>query len=292
VLIGAVFASHTLLGFPIVQRLGLIRTEAVTVAICATIFVDVAALLVVAVCIPIQTTGFSPSAFLLQVLELAIYVPVVLVGLSHAAHFLIARLHASKEGQLLVLLLVVAVAAIGAEAIHLEGIIGAFLAGLAVNRSVQHSPAKEELEFLGNALFIPMFFVTIGFLIDVRVFLDSIVSNLGLVCGVVATPILAKWAAAVATQKAFGYSRDEGLVMWVLTVPHVAATLAVALTAYDAKDASGQRLIDEPILNSLLVLVVVSAVLGPILTELFGKRLVVEKEKVIIPTGELAEVKG
>lgn len=273
VLVGAVFASHTLLGFPIVQRLGLTRTEAVTVAVCATIFIDVAALLVVAVCIPIQTTGFSATAFLLQLLELAIYVPVVLFGLSRVAHFLIGRFHASKEGQFLIMLLVVVVAAVGAEAIHLEGIIGAFLAGLAVNRAVQHSPAKEELEFLGNALFIPAFFVTIGFLIDVRVFVGTIANNLGLVCGIVAAPILSKWLAAFTMQKACGYTRDDGRVMWALTLPHVAATLAVALTAYEAKDAAGERLIDEPILNSLFVLVVVTSVLGPILTEVFGKRM-------------------
>src|SRR5262245_4374256 len=98
-LIGSVFASHTLLGYPIVQRLGLVRNEAVTVTIGATIFTDVAALLVVAVCIPIHTAGFSPAAFLLQVVELAIYVPVVLIGLSALAHFLMVRLQANKDGQ-------------------------------------------------------------------------------------------------------------------------------------------------------------------------------------------------
>ena len=123
-LIGSVFASHTLLGYPIVQRLGLVRNEAVTVTIGATIFTDIAALLVVAVCIPIYTTGFSPASFAIQILELAIYIPVVLIVLSQAAHFLMRRFHASKEGQMLVMLLIVVVAAIAAEEIHLEGIIG------------------------------------------------------------------------------------------------------------------------------------------------------------------------
>lgn len=277
-LIGSVFASHTLLGYPIVQRLGLVRNEAVTVTIGATIFTDVAALLVVAVCIPIHTAGFSTSAFLVQLLELAIYIPVVLIGLGQAARYLLARLQAKKDGQLLAMLLIVVIAAIGAEAIHLEGIIGAFLAGLAVNRAVENSSAKVELEFLGNTLFIPAFFVTIGFLIDVRVFGATLASNLALVCAIVATPIIAKWIAAVATQKCLAYSRDEGHIMWALALPQVAATLAVALTAYQAKDAAGNSLIDEPILNSVLVLVVVSSVLGPVLTEVFGKRMAA-KEK-------------
>jgi Kef-type K+ transport system membrane component KefB len=272
-LIGSVFASHTLLGYPIVQRLGLVRNEAVTVTIGATIFTDVAALLVFAVCLPIHTAGFSFKDFSIQVVELAIYIPVVLIGLSRAAHFLMARAGASKEGQLLVMLLIVVVAAIGAEAIHLEGIIGAFLAGLAANRAIERSEGKETLELLGNALFIPAFFVTIGFLIDVRVFADTIVNNLGLVCGIVLTPVVAKLIAGVVTRKCLGYSRDEGLIMWALALPQVAATLAVALTAYGAQDAAGNRLIDEAVLNSVLVLVVVTSVLGPILTEVFGKRL-------------------
>lgn len=272
-LIGSMFASHTLLGYPIVQRLGLVRNEAVTVTIGATIFTDVAALLVVAICIPIYAAGFSTSGFLLQLLQLAIYVPVVLIGFSTVGHFIRTRWTLSKEGQLLLILLTVVVAAIGAEAIHLEGIIGAFLAGLAVNRAVQHSEGKEVLEFLGNTLFIPAFFVTIGFLIDIRVFVDTIVSHLGLVCCFVATPILAKWIAGVGIQRVFGYTREEGLMMWALALPQVAATLAVALTAYETKDAAGVRLIDIPIINSVLVLMVVTSVLGPILTGVFGKRM-------------------
>jgi Na+:H+ antiporter len=289
-LIGSVFASHTLLGYPIVQRLGLVRNEAVTVTIGATIFTDIAALLVVAVCIPIHAAGFSPPAFLLQVLELAIYVPVVLLVLSRAAHFLMARLHASKDGQLLVMLLIVVVAAIGAEAIHLEGIIGAFLAGLAVNRAIQESEGKEVLEFLGNTLFIPAFFVTIGFLIDLSVFVDTIANHPGLTIGIVATPIVAKWIAGVVTQKALGYTRDEGLIMWALALPQVAATLAVALTAYQAKDPAGTPLIDESILNGVLVLVVVTSILGPIFTEVFGKRLVGASAEVIVSADDHAHV--
>ena len=168
--------------------------------------------------------------FTLQLVQLGIYIPALIFGLSRVADFLMKRLKHSKEGQFLAMLLMVVVAAIGAEAIHLEGIIGAFLAGLAVNRAVQDCPAKHDLEFLGNALFIPAFFVTIGFLIDVPKFLDTIVSHFGLVLGIVAAPILAKLIAGVVTQKSLGYTRDEGLMMWSLSLPQVAATLAVALT--------------------------------------------------------------
>ena len=178
-LIGSLLASHTLLGYPIVQRLGLAHDEAVTVTVGATIFTDIASLMVLAVCVPIHVAGFSARAFLLQLAQLAVYVPLVVFGLGALTRWLMPCVK-NKEGQFLVMLLVVAIAAIGAEAIHLEGIIGAFLAGLALNRAVQGSPAKQELEFLGNTLFIPMFFITVGFLIDVRVFATTLASHLGL----------------------------------------------------------------------------------------------------------------
>jgi Kef-type K+ transport system membrane component KefB len=285
-LIGSLLASHTLLGFPIVQELGIVRNEAVTVAIGATVFTDVASLLVLAICIPIHTTGFSTTTFVLQLLQLAIYVPVVLFGLGAAARLLMTRFEKSKEGQFLVVLLSVTVAAIGAEAIHLEGIIGAFLAGLALNRAVKHTQAKEELEFLGNSLFVPMFFVVVGFLINVRVFFETLVSHAALVSSIVLGLIVSKWIAAVASQKLLGYSRDEGLMMWSLSLPQVAATLAAALTAYEAKAADGIRLIDEPVLNSVIVLMVVTSLLGPILTEVFGKRLINASEVQVRPAGK------
>ena len=143
-MIGSVFASHTLLGYPIVQRLGLGANEAVTVTIGATNSTDMRRSSSQSASRSIRRA--SATSFLIQVLELAVYVPLVLLGLSRATRFLMSRVQGSKEGQLLVMLLIVVIAAIGAEAIHLEGIIGAFLAGLAVNRAIQHTQAKEVIE--------------------------------------------------------------------------------------------------------------------------------------------------
>ena len=290
-LIGSLLASHTLLGYPIVQRLGLVRNEAVTVTIGATIFTDIASLMVLAICIPIHMSGFSPAAFILQLVQLAVYVPLVLFGLSAVVRLLMERMKDSKEGQFLVMLLAVAVAGIGAEIINLEGIIGAFLAGLALNRAVHHSPAKAELEFLGNTLFIPVFFVTVGFLINPRVFVESTINNLGLVSSIVLGLIIAKLLAALVATRAFHYTKHEGLIMWSLSLPQVAATLAAALVAYNAQNSAGERLIDEPVLNTVIVLMVITSVLGPILTESFGRRLVALSEIADHPTGATPSIR-
>jgi Kef-type K+ transport system membrane component KefB len=271
-LIGSLLASHTLIAYPIVDKLGQLRNEAVTVTIGATVFTDVAALLVLAVCIPIHVSGFAPDTFAIQVLQLAVYVPAVVFGLGWVAQKLFA-LKPSKEGQFALMLLLVAAAAVAAEAIHLEGIIGAFLAGLAVNTATRDSEAKHELEFIGNHLFIPVFFLTIGFLIDLQTFGQTLVTNFWLVSGVVVGLIASKFLAAEIARRAFGYTRIEGLTMWSLSIPQVAATLAAALVAYNTTNAAGERLIGEPVLNSVIVLLVVTSVLGPILTEAFAKRL-------------------
>lgn len=212
VLIGSLLASHTLIAYPIVERLGQLRNEAVTVTIGATVFTDVAALLVLAVCIPIHTAGFAPDTFALQIVQLAVYVPAVVLGLGWASRRLFA-LKPAKEGQFALMLLLVAAAAVAAEAIHLEGIIGAFLAGLAVNTATRDSEAKHELEFIGNHLFIPVFFLTIGFLIDLRTFAATLADHFWLVVGIVGGLIGSKFLAAAVARRLFGYSRDEGLTM-------------------------------------------------------------------------------
>ena len=254
------------------EKLGKLRNEAVTVTIGATVFTDIASLLVLAVCIPIHVSGFSPETFAIQVLQLAVYVPAVIFGLGWTARTLFAR-KPPKEGQFALMLLLVAVAAVGAEAINLEDIIGAFLAGLAVNTATRDSEAKHELEFIGNHLFIPVFFMTIGFLIPLRTFATTFDEHFWLVLGIVGGLIGSKFIAAEVARRLFGYTRTEGLTMWSLTLPQVAATLAAALVAYETTNAEGERLIGEPVLNSVIVLLVVSSVLGPILTERYARRL-------------------
>ena len=278
VLIGSLMASHTLLGFPIVQRMKLITDEAVAVTIGGTILTDLMSLLVLAICLPIHTSGFSTSAFVLQIGEMAVFVLLTVFGLSALGRWLMKRMGDSKEKQVILVLLMGALAGFGAEAINLEAIIGAFLAGLAINRALSRGPAREELEFLGNTLFIPMFFVTIGFLIDVQVFLQTLVTRIWLVAGIVGGLIASKYLAAYLTQRLYGYTSNQRHLIWSLSLPQVAATLATAIVAYQTKNADGVRLIDEPVINTVLVLVVVTSLMGPVLTEHFGRRRLAEQE--------------
>ena len=185
---------------------------------------------------------------------------------------------------------IMAAAAVLAQEINLPGIVGAFLAGVAVNAAAQERPAKEKLEFFGNSLFIPFFFVVTGFLINPVVFIQSIVRHFGLAAGMILALLLGKAIAAGIVNRLFKYSRTAGLVMWSLTLPQVAATLAAALVAYDTLNPARQRLIDSHMLNAVLVLTLTTSILGLVLTEHFAPRLVQETapavgEGVAVPSG-------
>lgn len=171
------------------------------------------------------------------------------------------------------MLVIVAFGATFAEALELEGILGAFLAGLAVNEAVRDTAAKEKLEFLGNIVFIPSFFIVTGFLVDLHVFAATLWNSPAMVAAVVLGLIGSKWLAAEAIGRAWHLPPNERGLMATLTMPQVAATLASALVGYEAVNKAGQRLIDAPMLNTVLVLVIVTSVLGPVLTERYLKRL-------------------
>jgi len=261
-LVGSILAPHTLLGLPVVKESGLASRESVLVTVGATVFTDILSILVLAVCLSIHLTGFSATALAIQLIELAIYVPAVLVVLSWIARFFLRRYGTSKSARIIILFMIMAAAAQGAEWIHLEGIIGALLAGIAAKSAFKGTPTEDTLEVISHSLFIPAFFIAAGFLIDFRVFFATLRHDPLLVAGIVGGLLAAKWLAAQGAGRLLGYPSKDRAIMFALSVPHVAATLAVALVAFGAMNAAGVRLIDEPVLNATIVLVIVTSFAG------------------------------
>ena len=277
IVIGSLLASHTLLALPIVKRLGALGLEPVVVAIGATLVSDTLSLIVFGICVSIYATGFSPSGLALQIVEVAIFVPLILIGVSRAGAWLLTKLRDNQEGYFVTMLGIMAVAGMLADFINLPDIVGAFLAGLAVNAAVGDHPAKEKLDFFGRAFFIPIFFIVVGFLIVPGAVAQTIFNNFWLVASMVAALILGKGIAAAIAGRAFGYSRQAVLTMWALTLPQVAATLAATLVGYNTFNSAGERLLSGEILNAVLVLLVVTSVLSTILTEVFTPGMVKEE---------------
>ncbi|MEB3181369.1 MAG: cation:proton antiporter [Nostocaceae cyanobacterium] len=259
ILIGSLFASHTLLAYPIVSRLGVVNNEAVTVTIGATIFTDISALLVLAVCVAVHAGDFSIFRLISLLIALTIYAIVVLVGFDWAGKEFFRRSGDDEGNQFLFVLLAVFLAAVGAQLIGVEKIVGAFLAGLAVNDAVGEGPVKEKVVFVGTVLFIPIFFVDLGLLIDLPAFIKS-VSTIALTLAIVVGLIVSKFLAAWLTKLIYRYNWQEMLTMWSLSIPQVGATLAATLVGYRV------GLLNDGVLNSVIVLMLVTSTLGPLIT--------------------------
>ena len=274
IVIGSLLASHTLLALPIVTRLGAIALEPVVVTIGATLVSDTVSLIIFGICVSTYTTGFSPSGLTLQIVEVAIFVPLILVGVSRAGAWVLNKLKDNQAGYFVTMLGIMAVAGELADLINLPDIVGAFLAGLAVNAAVGDHPVKEKLDFFGRAFFIPIFFIVIGFLIVPVAVAQTIFNNFWLVVGMIISLIVGKGIAAWIAGRGFGYTSQATLTMWALTLPQVAATLAATLVGYNTLDAAGERLLTNEIFNAVLVLLVVTSILGPVLTELFTPGMV------------------
>lgn len=265
-LIGSLFASHTLLAYPIVRRLGVVNNEAVIVTIGATIFTDIGALLVLAICIAIHKGEFSTLQLAILLGALVIYSSAVLFGLDWLGKEFFRRSKDDQGNQFLFVLLALFLASVGAQLIGVEKIIGAFLAGLAVNDVVGDGPVKEKVEFVGSVLFIPIFFVDLGLLIDLPAFVKSL-STIWLTAAIVVGLILSKFLAAFLAKLVYRYNNSEMLTMWSLSTPQVGATLAATLVGYRA------GVLNEAVLNSVIVLMLVTSTLGPILTAKFAPQL-------------------
>jgi Kef-type K+ transport system membrane component KefB len=152
IVIGSLLASHTLLGLAALDKLGLKGLEPVTVTVGATVMSDTLSLVVFAICVSIYTTGFSASALALLLAEIAGYIVLVLVGLSRIAAYVLKRVEDEEDAYFVLMLCIMAIAAVLAVAIQLPGIVGAFLAGLAVNASARDKPASAKLDFLAKSL--------------------------------------------------------------------------------------------------------------------------------------------
>ena len=273
IVIGSLLASHTLLGLPIVARLGLTRLEPITVTVGATVMSDTLSLIVFSVCVSVFQTGFSVYSLGLQLVEIAIFVPGVLVGVSYVGGWLLRKVVNDESAYFVVMIAMLTAVGIIAISINLPGIVGAFLAGLAINSAVQHKPAKDKLQFFGDSIFIPMFFVVTGFLIVPVQFFDTVAAKFALVIAIIFALLAGKGIAAEIAGRAFSYSSAARKTMWSLTLPQVAATLAAALVAYDTTNQAGERLLDAKMLNVVIVVMLITAILGPVLTERFGSKM-------------------
>lgn len=266
VLLASMFASHTLISYPIIAKLGIIRNRAVNVTVGGTMITDTLALLVLAVIVG-MTQGEVDAAFWIRLTISMILFGTIVLGIFPIVGRLFFKYCTDSISQYIFVLFMVFMGAVLAELAGIEAIIGAFFSGLALNRLIPHSsPLMNRIEFIGNAIFIPFFLIGVGMLVDYRILISDINTiYVAIVMTVVAT--VSKYLAAWFAQKSFGYTKDERMVIFGLSNAQAAATLAAVLVGFNVilgyqADGSPIRLLDESVLNGTIVMIFITCTIA------------------------------
>lgn len=270
-LTAAMFSTHTLVSYPIVSNMHLSRNKAVTTTIGGTIFTDTAVLLILAFVLD-QNNGNGHSAWAWMLLSLVLFLAIMFFVIPKVSAWFFKKFENEKQSHFIYALSIMFFAAFIAELAGLEAIIGAFLAGLVMNRFIPHSSAlMNRIEFIGNSLFIPFFLISVGMMVNLSILLQGFNTIIvALTLSVVA--IVGKWLAAFVTQKTFRFSKAQRNVILGLSSSHAAATLAIILAGFQA------GIIDETILNGTIILILITCIFSSFVTQKAASKLVKEDD--------------
>lgn len=258
-LLGAMYASHTLISYPVVARYGITKAPAVLIAIVGTLVAVIGALLVLAVTVSIRREGVFAFGSLLRLLGgIAVYAIAVVYTYPRVTRWFF-RHYADKVTQYVYVLAMVFLSAWVAQLIGLEAVLGAFFAGLVLNRYIPLASAlMNSIEFVGNAIFIPYFLIGVGMMIDVRVIggADTIVMAVIML----AVALVSKWIPAFAVAKIYSMGAPARNILFGLTTAHTAVALAVVSLGYRL------HMFDEKVLNGTVLVILITCALAPIIT--------------------------
>ncbi|WP_410060950.1 cation:proton antiporter [Alistipes putredinis] len=271
ILLAGLFASQTLIAYPIVSKLGIARDKAVTIAVGGTVITDTLALLLLTVIVG-MVTGNTDDMFWYRLgISVVLCIAFIMLLFPLIGHWFFKHCSDNISQYIFVLVMVF----LGAYLAHLAGlepIIGAFLAGLALNRLIPRtSPLMNRIEFVGNAIFIPFFLIGVGMLIDYRAFFRDW-ESIKVAAVMIVLITAAKYIAALLTQKTFKLSSDQRTVIFGLSSAHVAATLAAVMVGYNVivgqtPDGEPIRLLGESVLNGTILMILATCTISTFATQ-------------------------
>lgn len=294
-LLAAVFASHTLLAYPVVNRLGVTKNRAVTAVFGGILFTDTLALVVLALVLGVIDGGLTAGLVARVGASLAVLFGGLWLVVPPAARWFFRNASQESYFEFLFVAALLFGAASLAEALDLSAILGAFVAGLAINRQITRGGTlMNRIEFVGNAFFVPFFLLHVGMLVDPGVLLEGI-ETLWISTVIVVVMLSTKVVAAGGVAAIQGYGRNELGVLVGLSIGQAAAALAITLLGYEAGVFTAQ------VLNAVVVMILVSAVASPWVTERYGRQLATEREveahtpgpydpRILLPLSRTAEL--
>ena len=273
-LTSSMFSTHTLVAYPIVSKLGITKNQAVAVTVGGTILTDTAVLLILAVIMGNSQGNLNQDFWIQLGISLAVFFAIMFWIIPKVTKWFFQKLESEKHAHYIFVLSVVFFAAFLTEVSGLEPIIGAFVAGLALNPLIPHSSAlMNRIEFIGNSLFIPFFLLSVGMLVDLSVIFKGPMALI-IAAVLTITALLGKWLAALFTQLTFKYSLAQRQLIFGLSSSHAAATLAVILVGYKA------GILDENVLNGTIILILVTCVVASFATDKASKKILISEQDI------------
>lgn len=266
ILFASLFSSHTLIAYPLVSKLGIAKNKAVNITVGGTMITDIMALLVLAVIVGMSQGDVGTGFWVKLSVSFIVFALIVLIVFPIIGRWFFKKVD-DKISQYIFVLVMIYLAALLAELAGVEAIIGAFFAGLALNRLIPHtSSLMNRVEFVGNAIFIPFFLISVGMLIDFKVFFKSW-ETLEVAGIMLVASIGGKYISAVMTQKTFRLSKEEGKLIFGLSSASAAATLASVMVGYNiilSETETGEpvRLLNEHVLNGSILLILISCTIS------------------------------
>src|SRR5687768_10396537 len=266
ILLGSAFASHTLIAFPILTRLGVTHNEAVAVTTGATVLTDIGAFIILAVVLGARTGGLSIVYFIQLFVLLSIFTLLIIFGLPRLGKFFFQRI-SGRAIEFQFVIVVLFVAALGAELIGVHEVVGAFLAGLAINATLpRHSPVTGHVLFMGESFFIPVFLLYSGMITDPLSFLENR-QTIIVALGVTVVAYLSKLIAAWVTARIFKYTKNEFWTVYGLSHAQAAVTIPTLIIGLET------GLFDSTLFNAAIMMILLTSITSPLIVQRFATNL-------------------
>jgi len=266
-LFASVFASQTLLAYPVIKKLGIVNNEAITAAIGATLLTDTMTLMVLAVVISSLEGSLDLFFWIRLLFGLTVFFAGSLFIVPRIARLFFSKFTDESYFEFLFVLAMAFILAYLAEIAGVEPIIGSFLAGLLLNRIIPNtSPLMNRIEFAGNVLFIPFFLFSVGMLTNIHSFFEG-GNQLSVALWMIGAMFIGKFGAAWFTGKIYHYNKDQIMSMFGLSIGHAAAALAIVLVGFEA------GLFNEGLVNAVVIMILIVGIISPQIVEMYGHRV-------------------
>ena len=271
-LLGCIMASNTLIAYPIISRYGMSRHPSVMLSVGASMLAIFMALMMLAALSASYGENVGIGFWLLFLLKFAAFCALSIWGIPKVTRYFLRR-YSDAVMQFIYVLAVMFLSAALSEAIGVEGIVGAFIAGLILNRYIPHvSPLMNRIEFTGNAIFVPYFLIGVGMLIDVSSLFDGW-RMLGVVALTVFFGTFGKALAAYISSLLFRLTKAEGHMMFGLTCAHAAGAIAMVMVGMRLEVSPGHYLVNDEMLNGVVIMILITCIISTMMTEKAAQEL-------------------